>query len=252
MNDDSIYDFYIPKYMDLGVGSTPNINLHNYYLEYALQIKEDQVLEIGYGSGLLTVLLLKKGIKVTAVDKSMQSATYLQQKCELFDLLGNLKIETTDVSDYNCKLTFNTIFASDDFLPHFLSKEDLNLFFRKITQLLSSNGVFVTDIRIRPEDEFSKFNLYPICTLNKETDGVKYVHCTSWINLTSDNIVHVNYQYEELNSEGIIINSFIRILRQGNISLDEMKIIANNNNLALSINSYANLGCHILQFSKLK
>jgi len=156
MNDDSIYDFYIPKYMDLGVGSTPNINLHNYYLEYALLVKEDQILEIGYGSGLLTASLLKKSIKVIAIDKSKQSAAYLTQKCKILGLLNNLMIETGDVSEYNCNLTFNTIFAADDFLPHFLSKEDLSLFFRKINQLLNSNGVFVTDIRIRSEDEFSK------------------------------------------------------------------------------------------------
>jgi len=88
--------------------------------------------------------------------------------------------------------------------------------------------------------------------LNKEVDGVKYVSCSSWINLTNDNIVHVNYRYDELNSQGAIINSFIRILRQGNISLDEMRIIASNNGLALIINDQANLDCHILQFTKLK
>ncbi len=252
MNDDSIYDFYIPKYMDLGVGSTPNINLHNYYLEYALLIKENQVLEIGYGSGLLTTSLLKKGIKVIAIDKSKESAAYLTQKCKILGLSNNLMIETGDVNEYNCNLTFNTIFAADDFLPHFLSKEGLSLFFRKITQLLNSNGAFVTDIRIRPEGEFSKLNSYPVRMLNQEVDEVKYVSCSSWINLTSDNIVNVNYRYEELNSQGVIINSFIRILRQGNISLDEMRIIASNNGLALTINDQANLDCHILQFTKLK
>lgn len=252
MSKVDIYNFYIPKYMELGVGSTPNKNLYNYYLDFVLNKKEKKVLEIGYGTGLLTQPLLNKNINVTAIDKSIESGIFLMKKCNDYILTDNLQVETIDILEYKPKSKFTTILASDDFLIHFLSLHELNLFLNKIAHLLDINGEFITDMRNRYEDELTKLNCYPIYTLDEELDGVKYIRCTSWNNLSDGNIVLVNYKYEELDSSGRIINSFIRILRQGKISFEDLRILATKNNLSLSIKNEVDLDCSILQFIKIK
>ncbi len=252
MDNDNIYDFYIPKYMDLGIGCTPNKNLHNYYLEYVLKKKEVHVLEVGYGSGLLTLLFLENNIKVVAIDKSNYSKAFLNNKCLKYNLLANLVIEPIDILEYSTNQKFATILATDDFLINLQTLNKLNLFVSKISQLLGLNGTFITDTRFRDKDEFTGLNCYPIYTLKEEVDGIKYVRCTSWNNLTDENIILVNYQYEEMDSNGVIINSFIRILKQGIFTFEELKMIANKNNLSLSIKEECSLGCHIFLFTKIK
>ncbi len=252
MVNHDIYDFYIPKYMELGIGSAPNKNLHNYYLEYVLKKKEVCVLEVGYGTGLLTIPLLKEKIKVIAIDKSNTSKLFLNKKCQGQFFFDNLQIETIDIIEYNSHKKFNTIIATDEFLIHFLSSNQLDLFLKKVSQLLNINGEFVTDIRNSNEDEFTKLNCYPIYTLDEELEGVKYIRCTSWNNLSVGNIVLVNYKYEELDSSGRIINSFIRILRQGKFSFEDLRKLATKNDLSLSIKNEVDLDCSILQFIKIK
>lgn len=252
MSKNNIYNFYIPKYMELGVGSTPNKNLYSYYLDFVLTKKEMQVLEIGYGTGLLTLPLLKNKIKVRAIDKSIESKLFLKKKCKEHILTDNLEIETIDILEYSPDNKFTTILASDDFLVHFLSLNELNLFLCKIAHLLHRNGEFVTDVRNRYEDELTKLNCYPIYTLDEEIDGVKHIRCTSWNNLSDGNIVLVNYKYEELDSSGKIINSFVKILRQGKISFEDLRILAAKNSLSLSIKNEIDLDCSILKFIKIK
>ena len=251
-DNSSIYDFYNYEFMELGIGASPNKDLYQHYLYLAKTQNQKKVLEIGYGSGLLTKLLLDNHFDVIAIDKSTEAQVFLERKCQSFSFYGKLNIENIDILQYEPNIKFNLICATDEFMNHFLSKNELEIFLSRINSLLNVNGVFITDIRKKQEDDIDKFNQYPIYTFDSEVNGIKHINCISWNTLTKDNIILVHFKYEEINSKGEILKSYIRILKHSKISFEELRILASKNNLSLSIKEEANLDCHILQFTKIK
>ncbi len=248
---DDIYDFYNYDFMEQKIGAPSDNYLYDYYLKIAKLKNVSDILELGYGTGFLTKILLENNFKVTAIDKSSDAKLYLQKKCIHDNLYNNIIIKDIDILDYKTGRKFDLILAADEFIKHFLTITELDKFFKKANSILNENGVLVTDIRINHDDEFNKINNYPIFTYANPRDGIKNISCSSWKTITINNIVLVHFKYDEISITGNVQNSYIKILKQGRFTVEEMKAIALNNNLSLSTNTIAHPNYCFLLFTKI-
>jgi SAM-dependent methyltransferase len=253
MNTNSIYDFYIPKYMHQKLGCSPNSGLHQFYAEFIINKGCREVLELGYGTGLLTTLLLRKKIRVVALDKSQESEKFFRQHYAQESYLHLLEIQTLDFLEYNpCKL-YSAVVAPDEFLVHFISIEELDLFFERLANLLDSQGFFLTDMRYKNNKDLSKITHHPIIPVQPmdQIDKVKYVSCTNWNTKNhTENVLYVNYKYDELDCHGNVINSFVKVLKQGIFSIDQLQELSAAHGLVLTNNTEDKLSCNTMLFEK--
>ncbi|MHC1773805.1 MAG: class I SAM-dependent methyltransferase [Lentimicrobium sp.] len=247
---DNIYNFYNYNFMEQRIGAPPNISLYDYYLNISRLLKVNQILELGYGTGFLTKLLLENNFIITAIDKSQEAKEHLFIKCKNLPTINNLTALASDILDFKTHKKFKLILASDDFIKHFYSKTDLSKFFKKINSLLDEDGVFISDSRIFLTGQLDKIFLYPIFTLDKELNGIKYINCISWNIQTEKNVMLVHFKYEEMNSKGKIIRSFIKILKQGVYNSAEIEFLSKKRNLELELHEEPNLNCNIYFFRK--
>ncbi|MPL99927.1 hypothetical protein SDC9_46149 [bioreactor metagenome] len=246
----NIFDFYNYSFMELGVGASPNNKLYEFYHKLAKKQTCQSIIEIGYGTGKLTKILLDSQLKVVAIDKSTKSKEFLEKKCNASIQSGDLLIHNCDILEFDSAEKFDLIIAVDEFISHFLSEFEINRFLNKINNLLTNNGAFITDIRLDYDSDFNHVTQYPLFTFVENINGVKYINCSSWKILTDDKIIFIHYKFEELDESGTIIKSYIRILKHGKISFDVLKRSAIKNNLSLHIKTQNNLNCIILKFIK--
>ncbi len=252
MHTDKIYDFYIPEYMDAGIGSHPNKLLHIYYLDQLISFASNGIMEIGIGSGALTTLFLEKAVQVTAIDISKECIEYVMKKSKQLGLSNNLLPHQVDILTFEPTKRFSCVVASDDFLVHLLSKKDLNIFFSKINDLLEADGFFMSDLRNIEHDEYDIPNCYPVHELFINS-SVSYIRCTSWLSRIENSAIrHVNYHYEEIDSQGKVQRSFIKILQQLNLPLNDIKEAAFNNGLEMLVSQPSFFDGMILTFKKQK
>ncbi len=251
MSKENIFDFYNYEFMDLGVGLTPNESLFQYYVDFSRAIKPSRLLEVGNGTGRLTMSLLRNGFDVTAIDKSDKGRPFLERRYKCEGLLNSLVIEHSDILDYKTADKYDLVVAADEFIRHFLTIDDLSSFIKKIESLLNKDGVLVADIRKQDLPEFGGIFNCPLFTYLIEQNGVKYIQCSSWTEDKKNNVVWVYFKYEELDSMKNLVRSYVKVLKHGRFEFDQIKSIAKNYGMNLHIESGIVPGFDILLFTKI-
>lgn len=252
MEKPELFDFYNYEYMDLGVGLVPNEDLFKYYVEFSRTTNASRILELGYGTGRLTMGLLKNGFDVVAIDKSDKGRVFLEKRYEADEPSNSLIIEQADILEYNSKDKFDLIVAADEFILHFLTIEELGTFMKIIGSLLNNEGVLIVDLRKQDRKQQGKIFKCPLYSFLKETNGVKFIQCSTWSEVKDNDVIWVYFKYEEMDSQMKLKNSYLKVLRHGRFQLNQIVSIADRCGMSLDIDKLAVPDFDMLIFKKRK
>lgn len=117
------------------------------YYVGVLAAQPGPVLELGAGSGRVTLALARSGIKVTAVDASERMLASLQTRlsCEPRDVQRRVTIVHGDMRDVELGTTFSRVIAPFNTVLHLYTLEDVAGFFGTVKRHLRPRGTLVFD-----------------------------------------------------------------------------------------------------------
>ncbi|KIV72310.1 Methyltransferase [Bacillus mycoides] len=111
----------------------------------------DEVLDLGCGTGRLSFILAEKGANVTSVDIS---AGMIEKASKKLDEMPNIKdkieFKVSSATDFKSERKFDFIFMSGGVFEYLLTSSKQKLALRNIKLLLKEDGIFVFDIITPP------------------------------------------------------------------------------------------------------
>jgi ubiquinone/menaquinone biosynthesis C-methylase UbiE len=121
------------------------VKRHHAMLDFVVTLsgirKNDQLLDIGCGTGLLSLKFLQKAdCRITAIDSSSQMLAIFQDKIEKCDLSGKIHCLRKSAEDMNFKMSQFDVIAATVALHHVKSKESVIV---KAFKFLKDGGRFI-------------------------------------------------------------------------------------------------------------
>lgn len=134
-----------------------------------------RLLDLGCGTGNITIPLAQKGYQVTAVDVSAEMLEIAAAKSEALGL--DVDWQQQDLTsllladETGADMVFDAVIATFDVLNHLTSPKDLQMLFHTLNPLLADNGVLIFDVQTPYKlREYLGSNIY---TLHR--DDVEYM-----------------------------------------------------------------------------
>ncbi|HTB11060.1 MAG TPA: methyltransferase domain-containing protein [Bryobacteraceae bacterium] len=216
----SLLDFYDPHLYDLGAGDADVDGTLGYYLAKVGPVPQ-QILDIGAGTGRFAIPLATAGHAVLAIDRSERMLAALERHARMSLPANTIRIECRQFGPRQHEGPMDVALATDDFLLHLLSSEELTEFFRNLASWLRPGGRFLTDIRSRKMADLKAARppfILRSCQLvrDESRDGsVSYVNVTYWEAYDEKTqVLETTCQYQILDALGEVTRSYFRILRQ--------------------------------------
>ena len=120
------------------------------YLAHLLQkysVPGKRVLDLGCGTGSITVPLAKKGYTLTGVDLSPEMLSLAAKKAEEAGC-ANIQWHEMDITEPDLEWdSYDAIIATFDVINHLTEEADVQLVFQEAGMMLTDNGLFVFDIQ---------------------------------------------------------------------------------------------------------
>lgn len=137
----SLYDLYMEdvpyeKWLD---------NICSYMQKYCNNPKT--VLDLGCGTGTMSVLLKKKGFDVTGIDISADMLAEASSKA--FDEGLDIVFSQQDMKSFEAPFAFDVIISLCDCINYITDPEELGLVFESCRKNLAAGGLFIFDINSR-------------------------------------------------------------------------------------------------------
>lgn len=109
-----------------------------------LKVTPSEVLDLGCGTGSLTIELSKRGYDLTGVDISVNMLDIARKKAEKEG--GDILFINQDITRLDLFGTVDAALSSLDVINHITDKRELLRCFEKVSLFLIPNGVFIFDI----------------------------------------------------------------------------------------------------------
>lgn len=131
------------------------LKLVNYdaWVEYVIDIwdffnlKPKIILDLACGTGIPSLILLKKGYQVIGVDKSREMLEIFKSKMENYSNLKNrLTIIESDIVDFNLDTQVDAAVSFYDSINYLLTEQDLEKCFSLVYKFLKEEGIFCFDM----------------------------------------------------------------------------------------------------------
>ncbi len=125
--------------------------------------KNDQVFEIGVGTGTLAILCAERGAYVTGIDTSKKMLEIAESKVEQAQLTGNIDLKNMSVVEMDKhipdrsfdKVVGNLVFSE-------LSEDEQRFALKESFRILKSNGKIIIADEVKPRSHGKKFLYYLI------------------------------------------------------------------------------------------
>ncbi len=140
MTDELYHDKFAWLYDFFQAGVKNDINFYlNYFKNY-----KGEILEIGAGTGRITIPLLKNKINVTALDIAPKMLDILKNKLQKRRLSAN--IICADMRNFKIKQKFNAIIVTYRTFQHMYSIKDQKDALNNIKKHLKNKGILIFDV----------------------------------------------------------------------------------------------------------
>jgi len=123
---------------------------YNQWVDYLIKQMENHqalgkvVLDLGCGTGSISVALTQRGYKVTGIDISPEMLTQAEQKARVAG--ANIPFYQQDIRDLELDFQPDTVIATFDTLNYILNEQDLRSVFGGIYRKLRENGLLIFDL----------------------------------------------------------------------------------------------------------
>jgi SAM-dependent methyltransferase len=136
-----------------------------FYLSLAKDVSGD-VLELGCGTGRVTIPLAQKGIPITGLDIVPGMLSRAQEKA------GDLQIQwiQADIRDFHLEKRFDLIYTTGSVFQHLIERKEQEMMFACVREHLSTNGIFVVDLLFPSQDRLEDSDEHDWYTYENE-DG---------------------------------------------------------------------------------
>jgi ubiquinone/menaquinone biosynthesis C-methylase UbiE len=121
--------------------------IEEYFQRKNITLKGKKALELGCGTGNMTLRLKEKGMEITALDISDDMLTVAQEKA--FDRRLKINFLNQDMTEFELKKKFDLVFSFCDGYNYITDEENLANSFNKVFNHLNNQGTFIFDISTR-------------------------------------------------------------------------------------------------------
>lgn len=155
--------------------------VEEYFKDRRIEIRGKSALELGCGTGNMTMRLKEKGMEVTATDISNEMLSLAQEKA--LDKRYKINFLNQDMADFELNRKFGFVFSFCDGYNYVTGLSDVENSFNRVFNHLDDSGIFMFDISTRHKlmDVIGN-NTY---TMNEED------LCYIWDNYYDDNILEM-------------------------------------------------------------
>ncbi len=131
------------------------LKLVNYdaWVEYLIDIwsffnvKPKIILDLACGTGIPSIILLKKGYQVIGIDKSKEMLNIFKKKINNYpDLKKNLTIIESDITNFNLNIQVDAAVSFYDSINYLLNEDEIERCFSLIYKFLKEKGIFSFDM----------------------------------------------------------------------------------------------------------
>jgi ubiquinone/menaquinone biosynthesis C-methylase UbiE len=142
IEEDYLGEFVDPVNYDLEVGGDKPS--HHFYAELAKQTS-GSALEVACGTGLVTIPLARKGIKITGLDIVPEMLAHAKDKSEKLGL--SIRWVEGDARNFSLNEKFNFIYMTGNAFQAFLNNSDQRALLETIHRHLADGGLFSFETR---------------------------------------------------------------------------------------------------------
>ncbi len=146
-----------PSRYDKGIRLLTGGQLDDLYDRLIAQVKEgDRVLDIGCGTGALTLRAAKKGAHVKAIDINPGMLDVARSKAEAAHLSQNINFEEMGVAELGREEDRSYDAVMSGLCLSELTEEELNFAVKEVVRILKPGGLFLVADEVRPSSFFRR------------------------------------------------------------------------------------------------
>jgi SAM-dependent methyltransferase len=121
-----------------------------FYRDLANQRRADKVLELGAGSGRVTIPLARDGHQVVAVDQSRAMLGKLRQRVAALPKAAadRIRVVDGDLRDFDVRGKFPLVIAAFNVLEHLYTRGEVDACLRRVAAHLAPGGAFAFDVQL--------------------------------------------------------------------------------------------------------
>ena len=164
-----IYDLIAPFYDSINgeVDYTSWADFIEENLKKHLKNKADSILDLGCGTGRMTLELAKRGYDMVGVDYSVEMLSVARDESEKAKLCDRILWLCQDMCDFELYGTVDAVVSCLDSINHITDAKSLSRCFSLVHNYLIPDGVFIFDVNGKYKFE----NIYSDKSYIMETDG---------------------------------------------------------------------------------
>ena len=129
--------------------------------------KAELVLDLGCGTGKMTLELAKRGYDMTAIDYSTEMLNIARTEAEIYSLSERILFLCQDMREFELYGTVDVVVSCLDCINHLTATKDLQKCFSLVHNYLMPDGLFIFDVNGKYKFE----NIYSDRSYVVESDG---------------------------------------------------------------------------------
>jgi SAM-dependent methyltransferase len=178
-----------------------------HYVELALRAR-GPVLELGAGTGRITLPLLRAGVSVTAVDRSPAMLARARERADRLTSTerGRLELVEGDLCELRLRRKFALVLATFNLLMHMYTRRDVERALRRIHAHLTPRGrfacdVLMPDLGVLRRDSARFYRCRPIFD---PSDGHRYAYAEQFAYDPSSQVQTVSMHFQRLDKPDVL------------------------------------------------